>query len=440
MNNPNYIITPLFILIALCSSICGQQPTTKMRVGHVEVKGVRLLKEAEVVVASGLKVGDEIDGAALDAAAERLLATGLFSKLGCHVREVGGVATVTFDVVEAPRGGDLPVVFDNFPWFTREELTTAVRRELPTFEGRAAQTKLATEAVKRGLEKLLRERGIPGEVDYMLSTTELGGSARMVFAVKGAPAATVCAVSYPGAAGVSGEELAATSQSLVGDAYSHEVVAGFADSAVRQLYHERGYLRVEFGEPRPIFGGGAGACKGVSVEVPVREGAAYAWAGAEWAGNTALAADALDTALGMKPGEVANAKKIGRALGSVAKAYGRRGYLALSVRPEQQFDEAARRVTYRFEVREGPQFRMGTLAVTGLSESDAERVKSKWRLKPGDVYDAGYFPEFLAVVARDLYRPGGRPPRAAIEVKPDRQRAVADVTLKFGVTPQTPEP
>jgi outer membrane protein insertion porin family len=164
--------------------------------------------------------------------------------------------------------------------------------------------------------------------------------------------------------------------------------------------------------------------------VPVREGVSYNWAGAQWSGNAALAAAELDAALGMKPGEVADGTKIKKALREVARAYGHKGYLNSVLRPAPEFDDAGRRVTYRFEVREGPQYRMGELKITGLTEADAEKLRARWALRAGEVFDQTYYEEFLKKNLSGVVQPGARP-QVTMFVKPDRERLTADVSYSF---------
>ena len=46
-------------------------------------------------------------------------------------------------------------------------------------------------------------------------------------------------------------------------------------------------------------------------------------------------------------------------------------------------------------VVEGPQFHMGELTIAGVPDATARVLRERWKLKPGDVYDAGYAAEFL---------------------------------------------
>ncbi|HVG31021.1 MAG TPA: POTRA domain-containing protein [Pyrinomonadaceae bacterium] len=425
------------LLIAALLSSCvfvaraQQPPAGRMRLAKIEVVGLQGLKEEQVVAASGLKAGQTFTVEDFDAAAQKLLSSGLVSKVAYKLRERAGEAFLTFEVEEAGRSGNSPVVFDNFPWFTPEEIAAEVRRDVPAFDGTAPDSSAVIESIKRALARLLAGRKIAGQVEYMPSMNlETGGNRKHVFTVNGARL-KVCAVSFPGASGVTEKELIATAHSILANDYSQEFASNFADVALRELYHERGYLRVEFDAPRASIGGeGASCADGVAVAVPVREGVSYNWAGAEWSGNSALTPAELDAALGMRQGEVANGAKIKQALRGVARAYGHKGYLSSSLRPAPEFDGAGRRVTYRFEVREGAQFRMGELKITGLAEADAEKLRARWTLRAGEVFDATYYEDFLKKNLSSVIQPGARP-QVTMFVKPDREKLTADVNYSF---------
>jgi outer membrane protein assembly factor BamA len=410
-------------------SAAGQRG--KMKLAKIEVVGLQTVRPEEIVAASGLSVGQEFDLAALDAAAERVLASGLVTKLEYRLREAAGQATVTFEVAEAKRAGNVPVVFDNFVWFTREQLTEAVRAELPDFDGRISDARAAVAAVTRALERLLKGRGIEGQIEYMPATDEGGRNPRHVFTARGV-SLPVCALRFPGAASVAEAELVSASQQVSGDDYSQEMIGGFAGSALRAIYERRGHLKVRFGEPRASLEA-EGACKDrVAVSVPVEEGASYNWAGASWPGAAALTPAELDAALGMRAGEVANVEKIERQLmRGVRAAYGRKGYIAANWRESREFDDAARTVRYRFDLREGPQYRMGALHVAGLPEAEAARVRAMWKLPAGEVFDASYINAFTMRALPDLMRTLGREVRVGAETKPDPQKLTVDVTVSF---------
>lgn len=412
-----------------------QQPAPaagQMRLAKVEFTGLDRVKPAEALAASGLAAGQDVDINAIDAAADRLLQSGLFTKLGYSVKGTSAAAVVVFAVEESKRG--VPVVFDNFVWFEEEELREAVRRKVPSFEGTAPAGGTMSDAIKAALQDLLRERKIEGKVEYTLSS-DVAQRMEHLFVVKGA-ALRVCEVRYPGAGGIPEKELIENSSGIFNNDYSRTFASNYFEAALLPLYRERGRLRATYRPPQAKVVQKED-CTGVAVTIPVDEGVIYTFERALWQGNQALTADELNAALGMKTGEIAGSKKLDKGLREVDKLYGRKGHLAARLNPAPDFNDTDRRVAFRFKVDEGPQYRMGTLTINGLGEAEANNLRGRWRILPRDVYDAGYIEEFVKTPVREFYadmlRAGQRLPNFKIEsrIKPDPDTQTVDVTLTF---------
>ena len=422
----------LFVLtlVAPCAQ-ARQEPTAKkLPLSKIEFSGLQHRTEAEAIAASGLQIGQAIDIPTLDEAAQRLLDSGLFKKLSYRYRTTGGQAVVTFEV-EEERGAVLPVVFDNFVWFSNDELLNAVRQQVPSFDGTASDG--AIDGITKALQRLLQERKVPGRVEYMPYVNLLSGSSEHVFSIKDVNL-PICTLHVSGAAGVQESELIKNSKPLIDSDYSRSFVLSFAQENLVPIYRERGYLRVNFNTPtaKPEADAGSKCKDGVTVTLPVEEGSVYSWEKAEWSGNTALSVQELDAALGMKTGELANGLKIDKGLGSINEAYGRKGYLAAKVKRIPVFEGANQRVTYRVDINEGPQYRMGMLTISGLPESAINRLKGRWKLQPGDVYDASYLKEFMKKeMVLDASEVGFPPKKLSTEIKPDRKKLTVDVVINF---------
>ncbi len=429
----------LALFIAQPKLAQSQQPPAgqAMRLAGVEFAGLARVTREQALAASGLRIGSSLTVEELDAAAQRLLDSGLFVKLSYRLRTAGDQATVTFQVEEQKSGG-ITVVFDNFVWFTGEELTAAVRREVPLFDGTAPQSGGVIQSITKALERLLQERKIEGQVVYTPSADAAGRNPKHVFSVTG-NALKVCGVRFPGAAGVSTEELTKNSKGLLGSEYSQEFASAFADANLVPVYRRHGHLRAKFDQPAAAVN--AGECApGVVVTLPVTEGASYVWDKAEWAGNEAVEARELDAPLGMKAGQVADGLKIDEGLKAVETSYGRRGYLLARVRGEPVFDDASRRVSYRVTVAEGPRYTMGSIAVKGVPEADADYLKERWKLRQGEVYDAFYLKEYVekeigAFVARATQtgrlQLTSKPYKVEPAVKLNPQALNVDVTIEI---------
>jgi outer membrane protein assembly factor BamA len=446
-------LSALFLLaLPACalSAFGQQQPQTKtIRLSSIEVTGLQRITKEQAVAMSGLQVGQQIDIATLDAAAQKLVASGLFTNISYRLRGKPEQAIVTFEV-EEPKGRGLPVVFDNFVWFNEGELIDAVKREVPNFDGTALESSAMLGAITKALQQLLTERKIQGQVEYTPSADLSGGNAKHVFSVKGTNV-KICAVRFPGSAKVDESELVKNSKQLMGGEYSQEFVSAFAVANLIPIYREHGHLRAGFDSPTARLGADSGgSCKdAVSVTLPVNEGVAYLWDKAEWAGNSSFTAEELEAALMMKAGELANGLKIDAGLMAVQKTYGKKGYLRATARTEAIYDDVNRRVIYRVSINEGPQFKMGTLKITGLPDDVALRLRHRWTLREGDVYDASFIEGYSKKDIRDVLdsslREGALPPgtklKTDISIKPDAQTLTVDVQINFknaALPPETP--
>src|SRR5258706_15574221 len=118
------ILTIIAVTLAL-----AQQSARK--VAKIEVQGLEHLSADEVIATSGLRTGGPLSVAELDAAGQKLVDSGLFTKVAYRTTSKGNQVTVIFQVKEQG-GGQWPAVVDNFVWFTDPDLNTATKREVPS--------------------------------------------------------------------------------------------------------------------------------------------------------------------------------------------------------------------------------------------------------------------------------------------------------------------
>ena len=421
------ILSTICVGILVTTAVCAQ---TARKIAGIESEGLQSLTAETVVATSGLKIGDAFSVEATDAAAERLLSSGLFKRVAYRTRSAGDNVTITFQLEEV-KGQSSPVVFDNFIWFSDEELAAAIVREVPSFNGLAPDIGNTNEAIKKALQNLLAERKLPGEVEYNLTEHE------HLFRVEGI-SMKICTLHFPGAKNVSEEKLIQATRSSMDLEYSRQTAKTFPKFGLYPIYRELGQLRASFGAPvaKPETSAG---CEGVDLTIPVDEGAVYSWARAEWSGNRVLSAKELDDALGMKPGEVANGKKFDKGLTEVQKAYGKHGHIQAQMKPTPEFNDGSPDVMFKIEVNEGPEYHMGTVEFKGFSSGDTAMLGKKWNLKEGEVYDRTYtgrFPrenagEIISRIANERQSQGKPSPNLSTSEKPNRETLVVNLTIEL---------
>jgi outer membrane protein assembly factor BamA len=426
-----YIVFGLSLLLAglCCLPVAGQD---RLTLDRIEFVGQKRLSISQLTSLSELKIGQVVDRDTFDTAAGKLLQSGLLRRLSYRVRSAKGHATVTFQLEEA--AANLPVAFENFVWFSTDELEAAIRRAVPFYNSTAPAAGETLDKITAALQQLLDQKRITGRVEALPSLT--GEKYQMVFTVKGARV-PVCGLHFPGAKAISEAELIKASQPILKADYSQNDVAAFPQATLIPLYRHLGYLRAQFQTPTATFENSASCPNGVVVSIPVEEGSSYTWGRSEWNGNEKLSVDELAEALGMNPGEPADGLKIDKGLKQVRLAYARRGHISAEVKDSFEVEPRSGQVNYRFVINEGPRYFMGNLIVNGISPGDADQLKAKWKLGSNTVFDETYIDEFRQTVMPDFIR--GLMQRSAtrarlkaeFETRPDARTNTVDVVITF---------
>lgn len=427
---PGNFCVSLLVLCTLWPALApGQERLTLER---IEFVGQKRLSTSQLTSLSELKIGQVVDRDTFDAAAGKLLQSGLLRRLSYRVRSAKGRATITFQVEEA--AANLPVVFENFVWFTEEELLSAIRTDVPFFNGTAPAAGETLDKMTAALQHLLDQRRITGRVEAVPSLT--GEKYQLIFTVKGAKV-PVCAIHFPGAKAIPEAELIKASQPILKAEYSEKDVAAFPQASLLPLYRHLGHLRAQFQTPTAVFESSAQCPSGVVVTIPVEEGSAFTWGRSEWNGNEKLTVDELAAALGMNPGEIADGTKIDNGLKQIRLAYARRGHITAQVKESFDVEPTSSQVNYKFFINEGPRYFMGDLIINGVTQTDADQLKAKWKLGTNTVFDETYIDEFRQTVMPDFIRglaqrsPARARVKAEFETRPDAVRNTVDVVITF---------
>ncbi len=327
---------------------------------------------------------------------------------------------------------DTPCVFDNFIWFTPQELRDAVRKQIPGFEGAVADHEVFPRKIKAALEEMLRRRGIQREVNFVVGVGELDApSARIqkefVFVSTGAPM-PVCKVAFPGASPALEKQMQAGVKPLVNKDYSGQQFAQYVDNTLAPIYRQRGYLRAKFGgvSAQPDAGANKKCKGGVNVSAQVEEGAVYKLGKFEWVGNQALEMETIQDLFRMKAGATADGAKIDKGLNAIKTAYLKQGYLDLKMTVETNFDESAGLANYHIVVEEGKPYQMGEVLIKNASEDEEKRIRGKWQMAQGAVFNVEYVKGFIKKMFDDR---SGRTPR--VRLQPDRAKQIANVLFTY---------
>jgi len=390
----------LFALLALlrffpfcaCGNAQAAAPATAT-LREVHSEGMKNISESQITVLSNLEIGAPVARADLQAAADRLVQTGLFAKVSYNFQTRQDGVVLTFHVEESPR---LPAYFDNIPWFSDGELGDAIRKKLPFFDGTLPAAGTVVEQAADAVSELLRTHGLRIAIEHQVQPNPLGDGSVQSFQVHGATL-QIAGLEFSDPALASLPVVRAHLSEIIGKPYSRLTIELFLAEQIRPVYLQKGYLRAKLGPPEVRLTGDPNQKlpERLPVFIPVVTGPAYKWDAARWHGNSALSEITLNNLLGEKSGAVANGQEMEAGWDRIREQYGVKGYLEVKIDAMPSYDYAAQTISYAVSIEEGPAYHFGKLVLSGLSLEGERRLKQAWPLTEGALFDKSVFEEFL---------------------------------------------
>ncbi|MDE3110997.1 MAG: hypothetical protein KGL02_13800 [Acidobacteriota bacterium] len=356
----------------------------------IEVTGSQRFTSAQIAPSTGLKVGSQITRADLQHAANTLAQLGPFTNVQYRFGSEPTGVVVQFQVADAPA---VPVFFDNFPWFTDEQLDAALKQSTPLYDGSAPDHGTLLDSMANSLGLFLVAHGYPGGVSHLLTSRVFSDQKVQEFTVDNA-GVNIAGISFGDPLAQSDRGIHTRLSDLVGKPYSRMAIELFELEQVRPVYLAHAYDHVQFAAPRPRVD--PSDRSRVAVTVPIDPGPAYTWDGVTWTGAIAISPAELDALVKLVPGQSANGMTIGAAWNAVRDAFTNLGYLDVKLAPAPHYDDAVKHVSYSVAIDQGPQYRMGQLILSGLSVEGERRIRGAWQIQPGQIFDQAVFDDFLA--------------------------------------------
>jgi outer membrane protein assembly factor BamA len=390
------VVLPLAIAMLAALSLhpraLAQTPASPIsdKLASIKITGSARFRSEQIASAIGLAAGATIGKDDLQDAANRLALLGPFLKVDYRYGSSDAGVRAEFTVADAP---PVRILFDNFPWFTDDELAAALKTSVPLFDGASPQHGTMLDDMSHELQRVLATRGIVATVSHSLISAPAGEGQVQQFRVDD-QTLNVASVEFGDSLAQSDRGLQTRVADLIGTNYSRTAVELFEAEQVRPMYVSHAFLRVRFGTPTARLIAGDKSSH-VAVVAPIEPGPAYSWNGVTWNGYSAIGVLELETLIPLHRGDRADGMKIESGWEAVRDDYARHGYLSASIATAVEFDDKANTVTYTAAITEGPQYRMGKLVLTGLSIEGERRIRAAWRISPGEVLDKDVFDEFI---------------------------------------------
>ena len=389
----------VFVRPLRAHGFASQQPASE-RLSSVTFTGSHRFKSADIAKASGLQPGKPITRDELQLAADRLARLGLFTDVQYKFSSGPGGLAVEYQLADLPT---VPVTFDNFPKFSDEELTTALKNAVTLFDGTAPENGTILSTMTNAIEELIATRGLHANVTHSVVAGPGGGHVQQ-FRIDG-DVLRVADVQFSDSLARRSPAIQQGLTQLIGKPFSRNAIEQFEFEQVRPVYLTQAFLRVKFGPPEARFEGDPTKPlpDKVFVIAPVDPGPAYTWAGVEWTGNAVISSAELDKLVELKAGEIADGVRMEAGWNRILDAYGSQGYIDAKVTPTPHFDDKAAHVSYTVSITEGPQYHMGELVLTGLSTEGERRIRASWQIPKGAVFNRGVYDEFLDRGAKEAF-------------------------------------
>ena len=400
----------------------------------VTVSGNKRFSEKDILAASGLQIGTTAVEDDFKKAARRLGDIGVFSDIGFSYSYSSAGTKLVFQVTENEKF--VGVRFEDFVWFSDEELLRRIKERAPMFNGELPLSGNLADRVSDVLQALLVENSIPGNIEFERAGKPNGPVDSILYRISEV-LIQIRNVEFAGAGESELPALKEAARRVFDREYSRSILNALVEHQLLPVYYARGFLKASFGEPQPkvIKKPGIESEEGprnltiVDVTFPVTPGEQYKIRDLQWSGNQVFSTDVLSKMVRVHSGDVANTARISDNLKDVQKLYGSRGYVAATVKPEIEYDDAAGSVLIRINVKEGAQYHMGELEYRGLDNSLTAKLRNAWKIRSGDIYDASYLSEYLAAAQKLL--PSGLDWDVASHVTANVRDKTVDVDLVY---------
>lgn len=378
----------------------SQLPVSARQLIAIKVTGSKRYPEQVIAAASGLQIGTPVNDDDFKKAARRLGDMGVFTDIEYSYSYSSAGTKLEFRVSDVEKF--VPVRFEDFVWFSDEELLKRIKEHAPLFDGELPLSGRLADEVSDVLQAMLVENSIPGHVEFERSGPANGPVDSIVYRVSDV-LIQIRNVEFAGANEAEIPALTAASRRVFDREYSRSVLHALVKNQLLPVFYARGYLKAAFAEPQPkvVKQPSAANEEGprnltiVDVIFPVTPGQQYKLKAIEWSGNHEFPTDVLQKMVRAEPGQPANTVRIGDNIKDIQKLYGSHGYVTASITPEATFDDPAGTVSIRLDVNEGAAFHMGELEFRGLDNSLTAKLRNAWKIRPGEVYDATYLSEYL---------------------------------------------
>lgn len=377
----------LLCLLSPTTRICAQSFT----VPKVVITGASGYAQADLLALIALKPGSTATQADVQAAAQRLGDTGLFT----NIRFQSNPSGLVFSLKLMPADNLLPTRFTNFVWWTPQELNTALKARVPLYMGVVPTAGNLQENVSTALKAMLAEKGITATIDAVPTVALARNTPTAISYSIQSPEVRVHSLTLVQASPAMQPKLEKIIASQLGKPYEQDTTRDTISSQISDVYRNSGYLDftlIDLSHTPPQV---SAAAIQLDLTASISEGEPYRLSTLTWPGSDIISAADFNKFVKLKPEDIASQFALRQSLAPIARAYYSKGFQDAKVQAPATFDRTTHHVAYTVRVTPGDQYRIHSIKVLGLSDTQHTEFDPAWHMNPGDFYDVGYITEFL---------------------------------------------
>jgi outer membrane protein assembly factor BamA len=435
----------LLLIVALISSSAAQKRSTtaaKLAPGDpakliaLKVTGTTRYSDQEILAASSLQLGRPATDADFKEAVQSLGNSGLFKAISYTYSSSDKGVKLELQIADADKTKLVPAHFENFVWFTDDELLAALRPRVPLFKQLLPLTGNLADRVTEALQAILTGKHLPGRVSFLRESDQEGGALHGINYQVEQVDIRIHDVAFPGSSSEQSALLQAAARHLIGAVYGRTALTATASFDLLPVYLQRGFLKASFGTssarvlPQPASADQqAPTDLEVDAILPVLPGKIYSTSSVDWKGNSALSIAEVAPLIHLPPGQPADAVRLAGDLETVRKLYRSRGYMTVQISSNADLNDEKSAVRYDLNIVEGDLYKMGELEILGLDTQSTARMRAAWTLREGEPYNSEYLKKYKEETGALL--PRGLDWAVTTHETPDTKDKTVDVEIRF---------
>ncbi len=154
---------------------------------------------------------------------------------------------------------------------------------------------------------------------------------------------------------------------------------------IKDLYYNKGYIKVTVGEPRIQL---TDDKKGMKIALQISEGDSYKVASVDITGNKAFTEAKLRELIKLPANKTFDKSLLTKDVTVISDKYANNGYALVSVLPDIIPDDEKKEIKVIYKISEGDKYSIGKVEISGNTKTRDKVIRREVRVDEGDTFDA----------------------------------------------------